>query len=80
MNIPALNQIQFYLLFEQLKPISFSVSGFALYVKHGKSGVNAGQGEQTVIKLAHNLDSKHPVNIALEKMKDRLDELSGGKY
>ena len=62
-----------------LMGILISVSGFALYVKHGKSGVNAGQGEQTVIKLAHNLDSKHPVNIALEKMKDRLDELSGGK-
>lgn len=37
------------------------------------------KGEVEVLKLAHSLDSTHPVHKGMVYMADRLDELSGGK-
>lgn len=42
----------------------------------------AGTGEvqqQYTLKLAHGLDEQHPVHKAMELMRDRVKELSGGK-
>lgn len=50
--------------------------GFALFLR-GQKG--AGVGEQKlVLKLGHSLDTAHPVHKAMEVMKQRLEELSGG--
>lgn len=38
----------------------------------------AGRGEARVIKLAHTLDSTHPVHVAMEFMGERLAQKSGG--
>lgn len=38
----------------------------------------ADQGDTAVIKLAHSLDTSHPVHRAMEFMAQRLDEKSGG--
>ncbi len=35
--------------------------------------------DKTILKLAHSLNTKHPVHKALDHMARRLDELSGGK-
>ena len=51
--------------------------GFALYLRSAKTtaGSNAGK---LVFKLGHSLDTSHPVHKAMEFMKTRLEELSGG--
>ena len=36
------------------------------------------EGDVEVIKLGHGLDNTHPVHLAMERMAERLDELSGG--
>jgi len=35
--------------------------------------------QKTILKLAHVLDPTHPVHLAMEKMAERLDEISAGK-
>lgn len=37
-----------------------------------------GRNESLVLKLGHCLDTKHPVHLAMERMAERLDELSAG--
>ncbi len=41
---------------------------------------SGGAAARKVLKLAHGLESTHPVQIAMEKMKARLEELSGGEF
>lgn len=50
--------------------------GFALSQRSQKNG---GGSDQLVLKLGHGLDTAHPVHIAMEFMKKRLEALSGGK-
>lgn len=50
--------------------------GFALFLKSQKGG--GGASVQTVLKLGHGQDTKHPVHKSIEFMKQRLEELSGG--
>ena len=38
-----------------------------------------GISDQLVLKLGHSLDTGHPVHVAMEHMKKRLEEMSGGK-
>ena len=53
-----------------------ATAGFSLFLRGQKS---SGAGEhQMVLKLGHGLDTAHPVHIAMEFMKKRLEELSGG--
>ncbi len=71
------------------KPVSFFIggllvgallatAGFSLY---RQAQINSGGdgGSQLVLKLGHSLDTGHPVHKAMEFMKTRLEELSGGK-
>jgi tripartite ATP-independent transporter DctP family solute receptor len=70
------------------KPASFFISGilvgallasagFALSQRAKKGG--GGSSNQLVLKLGHGLDTAHPVHVAMEFMKKRVEELSGGK-
>ncbi len=43
-----------------------------------RSKGRSSQAEQFVVKLAHNLDTSHPVHLATEHMAKRVLELSGG--
>lgn len=74
------------------KSVSFFVAGVmtgivvasllgALALRPGKASGNAAGGTdgKTVLKLAHGLDESHPVHKGMEFMKQRLEELSGGK-
>jgi len=49
-------------------------AGFSLFLRGQKGG---GQSRM-VLKLGHGLDTAHPVHKAMEFMKLRLEELSGG--
>ncbi len=51
-------------------------AGFSLYFRGHKTG--GGSQRQLVLKLGHGLDTGHPVHKAMEFMKQRLEELSGG--
>lgn len=51
--------------------------GFTLFIRNQDPG-SAHQG-QLVLKLGHGLDTAHPVHLAMENMKARLEELSGGR-
>jgi len=51
--------------------------GFSVYLKGQKA--RGGSDHQMVLKLGHGLDTGHPVHKAMEFMKERLEELSGGK-
>jgi len=51
-------------------------AGFALFLRGQKAGGRSAQ--QRVLKLGHGLDTGHPVHKAMEFMKKRLEELSGG--
>jgi tripartite ATP-independent transporter DctP family solute receptor len=53
-----------------------SLAGFSLFVRGNKA--SGGAQQQMVLKLGHGLDTAHPVHKALEFMKQRLEELSGG--
>lgn len=55
---------------------TLATAGFSLILRGQKAGV--GDLSQRVLKLGHGLDTAHPVHIAMEKMKTRLEELSGG--
>ncbi len=50
--------------------------GFALFIR-GQNAVG-GSSRQMVLKLGHGLDTGHPVHKAMERMKERLEDLSGG--
>lgn len=50
-----------------------ATTGFAVFLRGQQSG-----GNQMVLKLGHSLDTAHPVHKAMEHMKTRLEELSGG--
>ncbi len=52
-------------------------SGFSLFLRSQKG--DGGSQSQLVLKLGHGLDTAHPVHVAMEFMKDRLEELSGGQ-
>jgi tripartite ATP-independent transporter DctP family solute receptor len=52
--------------------------GFALFLRGQKNRGAGGSGAGTVLKLAHTLDTSHPVHQSMESMKKRLQELSGG--
>ncbi len=52
---------------------------FALFVKtQNKETKNAESSKKTVLKLGHSQPIKHPVHAAIEHMKKRVEELSGG--
>lgn len=53
---------------------------FSLFLRSQKNQAAAGGGgtNQLVLKLGHGLDTGHPVHLAMESMKERLEELSGG--
>ena len=53
-----------------------ATAGFSLYLKGQKA--SGGNQSQIVLKLGHALDTGHPVHKAMEYMKERLEELSGG--
>lgn len=53
-----------------------ATAGFSLFLRTQKS--SGGGKQQMVLKLGHSLDTAHPVHIAMEFMKKRLEELSGG--
>jgi len=53
-----------------------SLAGFSLFLRGQKSG---GPQSRLVLKLGHGLDTGHPVHKAMELMKQRLEELSGGR-
>lgn len=56
-----------------------ATSGFALFLRGQQSGSATQTAEDVlVLKLGHSLDPTHPVHIAMEFMKTRLEELSGG--
>ncbi|MDF7808263.1 TRAP transporter substrate-binding protein [Pontiellaceae bacterium B12219] len=50
--------------------------GFSLYLSGQQSGGTSLR--KTVLKLGHGLDTGHPVHKAMEFMKQRIEELSGG--
>lgn len=66
--------------------VLLSTVGFGLFLRAQKSAerdaVLAGSGDgprrQMVLKLGHALDTGHPVHSAMERMAERLKELSGG--
>ncbi|MDR3221368.1 MAG: TRAP transporter substrate-binding protein [Candidatus Accumulibacter sp.] len=52
----------------------------ALIIRPGAAGGGAGGGDRgIVLKLAHGLDEAHPVHKGMLFMKQRLEELTGGK-
>lgn len=52
--------------------------GFAIVLRSQKQGDGNSASNRIVLKLGHSLDASHPVHIAMEFMKSRLAELSGG--
>ena len=53
-----------------------AAAGFSLFLRGQKA--SGGTQSQIVLKLGHGLDTAHPVHIAMEFMKKRLEALSGG--
>lgn len=53
-----------------------ATGGFAMFLKSQTGGESA--SAQTVLKLGHGQDTAHPIHQSLEKMKRRIEELSGG--
>jgi len=54
-----------------------ATAGFSLFLR-GRQSSGIGGQQQMVLKLGHSLDTAHPVHIAMEFMKERLEDLSGG--
>lgn len=52
-----------------------STGGFSLYLR-GQKASGGGQS-RLVLKLGHCLDTAHPVHLAMEYMKERLEDISG---
>jgi tripartite ATP-independent transporter DctP family solute receptor len=50
---------------------------FSLFLRAQQSSGGVGS-QQMVLKLGHGLDTAHPVHVAMEFMKTRLEALSGG--
>lgn len=63
-----------------LTGILVATVGFSFFLRNRQADTSAGPaGKATlVLKLGHALDPNHPVHIAMEHMKKRLEELSGG--
>ncbi|MEO0793879.1 MAG: TRAP transporter substrate-binding protein [Verrucomicrobiota bacterium] len=53
-----------------------AIFGFTLFLRYQATDTST---SQKVLKLGHGLDTAHPVHLAMEKMKTRLEELSGGQ-
>ena len=51
-------------------------SVFYAFVSGGRDATNSGT---RILKLAHGLDTSHPVHMGMERMKERAEELSGGR-
>ncbi|MBN2704707.1 MAG: TRAP transporter substrate-binding protein [Pontiellaceae bacterium] len=67
------------------KPVSYFVGGILVGALIASAGFALSQyaqkgsgGDQKVLKLGHGLNTEHPVHKAMEFMKTRLEELSGG--
>lgn len=58
--------------------VLISTCGFAWFLRTSKN-TSASQNQQIVLKLGHSLDTSHPVHKGMERMKERLEELSGGR-
>ena len=54
----------------------FVASIIFAYVQHSKTSTGT---NVKVLKLAHNLESTHPVHLGLEYMKNHVEKLSNGK-
>jgi tripartite ATP-independent transporter DctP family solute receptor len=54
--------------------------GFTMYLRGQAAGGGAQGQSQRVLKLGHSQDTGHPVHKAMERMKERLEELSGGTF
>ncbi|MEQ8835799.1 MAG: TRAP transporter substrate-binding protein [Lacipirellulaceae bacterium] len=52
--------------------------GFAMFVRYQSQQITGGGARQLVLKLGHTQDTSHPVHQGMERMKQRLEELSGG--
>lgn len=53
-----------------------ATSAIFSYVVGDDAGV---ESETRILKLAHGLDTSHPVHLGMERMKERLADLSGGR-
>lgn len=53
-----------------------ATTGFSMLLRNQKA--SGGRSSQMVLKLGHGLDTGHPVHKAMEFMKQRLEEFSGG--
>jgi tripartite ATP-independent transporter DctP family solute receptor len=53
-----------------------ATAGFSIFLRGQKVG--GGPQSKLVLKLGHGLDTAHPVHKAMEFMKQRIEELSGG--
>ena len=60
-----------------LAGILIATAAFALFLRGG--GAAAGRPDVLTLKLGHTLDPSHPVHTGMVFMKDRLEELSGGR-
>lgn len=68
------------------KPLSFFAVGLMVGVLVSStlfSFISSRKGDDgsrvQVLKLAHGLDTSHPVHLGMVKMKERLEEMSGGR-
>lgn len=67
------------------KSLSFLAVGFLFGIFASSvafsllSSNRAGASEVRLLKLAHTLDTSHPVHLGMVEMKERLEEVSGGK-
>lgn len=55
-----------------------ATAGFSLYRRAQLNSDSGGGRQQMVLKLAHSLDTGHPVHKAMLYMKQQLEKLSGG--
>ncbi len=55
-----------------------ATAGFALVLKARVGGGGAGGAVGRTLTLAHALEPTHPVHLAMERMAERVEELSGG--
>jgi tripartite ATP-independent transporter DctP family solute receptor len=53
-----------------------AASAFYALISGGRDSAGS---DNRILKLAHGLDTTHPVHMGMERMKERLEELSGGR-
>ena len=53
-----------------------AASVFYSFISGGRDSLDQ---DARILKLAHGLDTTHPVHMGMERMKERLEELSGGR-